>query len=114
MPDPTTGVVTSVGSTGVVTAACAALDVASNGVVYASMTTGGINSLYTMNTSTGAASLLGAIDQVASIQSIAIVAGAAPTISNEEAVTATADTRAGHQPRTLRAAKVRRGPKFCL
>lgn len=40
--------------------------------MYASMTTSGINNLYTMNLSTGAATLLGEIDVVASIQSIAI------------------------------------------
>ena len=51
---------------------CAALDLGGDGVMYASMTTSGINNLYTMNLSTGAATLLGEIDVVASIQSIAI------------------------------------------
>jgi hypothetical protein len=53
-------------------APCARLDVGGDGVTYASMTTSGINHLYTMNLSTGAATLLGEIDVVASIQSIAI------------------------------------------
>ena len=72
MSDPTTGQVATVGSTGVVTAPCAALDVGGDGVMYASMTTSGINHLFTMNLSTGAATLLGEIDVFASIQSIAI------------------------------------------
>ena len=72
MSDPSTGQVATIGPTGVVTAPCAALDVGGDGVMYASMTTSGINNLYTMNLSTGAATLLGEIDVVASIQSIAI------------------------------------------
>lgn len=72
MSDPSTGQVATVGSTGVITAPCAALDVGSDGVMYASMTTSGVNNLYTMNLGTGAATLLGEIDLVASIQSIAI------------------------------------------
>jgi hypothetical protein len=72
MPDPSTGQVTTIGATGVSTAPCAALDVGGDGVMYASMTTSGINHLYTMNLGTGAATLLDEIDVVASIQSIAI------------------------------------------
>jgi Domain of unknown function (DUF4394) len=72
MNDPTSGEVTTVGSTGVSTAPCAALDLGSDGAMYASMTTGGINKLYTMNLATGAATLVGDIDVFASIQSIAI------------------------------------------
>jgi len=72
MSDPSSGQVATVGPTGVTTAPCAALDVGADGVMYASMTTSGINNLYAMNLSTGAATLLGAIDVVASIQSIAI------------------------------------------
>lgn len=70
--DASTGQVTTVGSTGVTTAPCAALDFAADGVWYASMTTSGVNNLYTMNLSTGAATLLGPIDIVSSVQSIAI------------------------------------------
>jgi hypothetical protein len=72
MPNPGTGQVTTVGSTGRSTAPCAALDLGDDGVMYATMTTSGINNLYTMNLSTGAATLVGEIDLVASIQSIAI------------------------------------------
>ncbi len=72
MSDPGTGEVTTVGPTGTSTARCAALDLGGDGVMYATMTTSGINNLYTMNLSTGAATLLGEIDLVASIQSIAI------------------------------------------
>jgi hypothetical protein len=72
MPDPSTGQVTTIGLTGVSTAPCAALDVGGDGVMYASMTTSGINHLYTMNLGSGAATLLGEIDVVASSQNIAI------------------------------------------
>jgi hypothetical protein len=121
MSDPNSGQISTVGSTGVITAACVALDVASDGVVFASMTTSGINSLYTMNVSTGAATLVGAIDQVASIQSIAIVPGATPLVGNAEALAATSylppRARAGserYQAQTLKAGKGTRGPKACL
>jgi hypothetical protein len=72
MGEPSSGQVVTVGPTGVTTAPCAALDLGADGVMYASMTTSGINNLYTMNLSTGTATLLGQIDVVASIQSIAI------------------------------------------
>ncbi len=130
MSDPNSGQLTTVGGTNVVTAPCAALDVASDGVLFASMTTGGINSLYTMNVTTGTASLLGAIDQVASIQSIAIAPGSTPLVSDREAMAVTAlQSRAGltsrlpararagserYQARNLRAAKGKLGPKSCL
>jgi hypothetical protein len=79
MPSASDGQVTSIGSTGVSTLACAALDMGDDGVLYASMTVApnATNELYTMNLSTGAATSLGAIDVVASIQSIAIAPGAA-------------------------------------
>jgi hypothetical protein len=77
MPDASNGQVSTVGSTGVSTAPCAALDLGDDGVLYASMTTSGINHLYTMNLSTGAAASLGEIDVVASIQSIAVAPGGA-------------------------------------
>lgn len=70
--DPASGQVTTVGSTGISTAPCAGLDAGSDGVMYATMTTSGINNLYTMDLSSGAATLVGEIDLVASIQSIAI------------------------------------------
>ncbi len=72
MTDASTGLVPTVGPTGVSTAPCAALDRGGDGVMYATMTTGGINRLYTMNLATGEATTLGDIDVVASIQSIAI------------------------------------------
>ena len=72
MTDPASGQVTTVGSTGVTTAPCAALDFAADGVLYASMTTSGVNNLYTMNLNTGAATSLGPIDIISSVQSIAI------------------------------------------
>jgi hypothetical protein len=72
MPTASDGQVTTVGPTGVTTSPCVALDVADDGVLYASMTINGTNLLYTMNLSSGAATSLGAIDVVASIQSIAI------------------------------------------
>jgi hypothetical protein len=105
MADPSNGQVTSVGSTGVITAACAALEVGANGVVYASMTTGGVNSLYTMNVSTGAATSLGAIPVVPSIQSIAIAPGS-PATGNDEQALAVAGA-----PRAMSGA---RGAKTCF
>lgn len=110
MADPSSGQVTSVGSTGEVTAACAALDVGVNGVIYASMTTGGINSLYTMNVSTGAATLLGAIPVVPSIQSIAIALGSPATGNDEEALTVAGWESRRNEVPALRAA---RGAKAC-
>jgi hypothetical protein len=77
MPTATDGQVTTIGSTEVSTAACAALDMGDDGVLYASMTINQANQLYTMNLSTGTATSLGAIDVVASIQSIAVAPGAA-------------------------------------
>jgi hypothetical protein len=110
MTDPSSGSVTTLGSTGVVTAACAALDVGANGVLYASMTTGGVNSLYTMNVSTGAATLLGAIPVVPSIQSIAVALGS-PTSGNvEEALAVSRLEGRRNEVRALRAA---RGAKTC-
>lgn len=127
MSDPSNGQVTSVGSTGVITAACAALDVGVNGVLYASMTTGGVNSLYTMNVTTGAATSLGAIPVVPSIQSIAIAPGSPASASDEEAlaVAALENRRAGLTSRLpsragggsarneARALRVTRGAKAC-
>ena len=110
MSDPNDGQVTTVGSTGVSTAPCVALDVGANGVVYASMTTspGSVNNLYTMNVSTGAASLLGAIAVVPSIQSIAIAPGS-PTSASEGAALA----RAGSERKEARVLKATTGPKVC-
>ena len=117
MPDPNSGFVTSVGSTGVFTAACAALDVGANGVVYASMTIGGINNLYTMNVSTGAATALGTIDVVPSIQSIAIAPGSPTSASVGEASTLASRlpsrARAGSERSQARALSVTKGPKAC-
>jgi len=107
MSDPNNGGVTTVGSTGVFTAACVALDVGANGVVYASMTIGGVNNLYTMNVSTGAATLLGPISLVPSIQSIAIAPGS-PTSASEEAL-----ARAGSERKEARALRATTGPKAC-
>jgi hypothetical protein len=108
--DPSNGQLTSVGSTGVVTAACAALDVGANGVVYASMTTGGVNSLYTMNVTTGAATSLGAIPVVPSIQSIAI-APDSPTSGNDEEALAVAGLKSHRNE--VRALSATRGAKAC-
>lgn len=106
--DPNNGQLTSVGSTGVVTAACAALDVGANGVVYASMTTSGVNSLYTMNVSTGAATLIGAIPVVPSIQSIAIAPGSPVSASEGETAAITVETR-----RAGLTSRARPGVKAC-
>lgn len=101
--DPNNGFVTTVGSTGVVTAACAALDVGVDGVVYASMTIGGVNTLYTMNVSTGAATLVGAIPVVPSIQSIAIAPGSPASVS----------AGAGSERNEARAPRATTGAKAC-
>jgi hypothetical protein len=110
MADPNNGQVTSVGSTGEVTAACAALDVGVNGVVYASMTTSGDNILYTMNVSTGAATALGGIPVVPSIQSIAIAPGSPATGNDEQALAVAGWESRRNEVRALRAAK---GAKAC-
>jgi hypothetical protein len=121
MSDPTSGQVTTVGSTGVVTAACAALDVGANGVVYASMTTGGVNYLYTMNVTTGAATSLGAIPLVPSIQGIAIAPGSPASGNAQEALAVAVLDRAGLTSRARArserneapAVKATRGAKTC-
>jgi Domain of unknown function (DUF4394) len=110
MSDPSNGQLVSVGSTGVTTAVCAALDAAADGVVYASMTTSGVNNLYTMNVSTGAATLLGTIDVVPSIQSIAIAPGVAATTSDGDASAVAALESRRNEARVPRVAG---GPKAC-
>ena len=119
MSDPNSGQLTSVGSTGVVTLACAALDVGANGVVYASMTItpGAVNNLYTMNVSTGAATALGAINLVPSIQSIAIAPGS-PTSASDGEASALASrlpdrARAGSERSKARALSAMTGAKTC-
>lgn len=77
MPAASDGQVTTIGSTGVSTSPCAALDMGDDGVLYASMTINTANKLYTMNLGTGEATSLGSIPVVASIQSIAVAPGAA-------------------------------------
>ncbi|HEX5575449.1 MAG TPA: DUF4394 domain-containing protein [Gemmatimonadales bacterium] len=79
MPDPTDGQVTTIGATGVSTSPCAALDMGDDGVLYATMTIDQLNQLFTMNLSTGAATGLGEINVVASIQSIAVAPGGSAT-----------------------------------
>jgi hypothetical protein len=83
MPDPANGQVTTIGSTGVSTSACAALDMGDDGVLYATMTVDQTNQLYTMNLGTGAATGLGEINVVASIQSIAVAPGGGPVPAKE-------------------------------
>jgi Domain of unknown function (DUF4394) len=77
MPAASDGQVTTIGSTRVSTAPCAALDMGDDGVLYATMTINGTNQLYTMNLGTGEATSLGAIPAAAPIQSIAVAPGAA-------------------------------------
>jgi len=117
MLDPNNGAVTSLGSTGVFTAACVALDVGANGVVYASMTIGGVNNLYTMNVGTGAATLLGAIPVVPSIQSIAIAPGSptSASVGEASALASRVPSRApvGSERSKARALSATRGVKTC-
>ena len=115
MADPANGQVRTVGSTGVTTAACAAMDVASDGVMYASMTISGINNLYTMNLTTGAATSLGEIDVVVSIQSIAIPPGTAASEDRGAMLSPPGPTaRAAHPMRIQSRAGARTGPaKTC-
>lgn len=60
---PNTGVLFTVGSTGVTSTGAVGLDVAANGTTYATLTspTTGVTSLYTLNLSTGVATLVGAL-----------------------------------------------------
>jgi len=62
-PSPNGGVVTTVGSLGLGTNLNEAIgfDISTGGTAYASITTGGISRLYTVNGTTGAATLVGAI-----------------------------------------------------
>jgi hypothetical protein len=115
MPTATDGQVTTIGSTGVFTAACAALDMGDDGVLYASMFNQA-NQLYTMNLSTGAATSLGAIgDVVSSIQSIAIAPdAAASTAVAPEALAMEASRRASNIARMgMRSAATGGSTKTC-
>jgi len=117
MPTATDGQVTTIGSTGVSTLACAALDMGGDGVLYASMTIAPniTNELYTMNLSTGAATSLGAIDVVSSIQSIAIAPdAAASTAVVPEALAMEASGRASNIARMgMRSAATGGSMKTC-
>ncbi|HVD33832.1 MAG TPA: DUF4394 domain-containing protein [Gemmatimonadales bacterium] len=95
MPAASDGQVTTIGSTGVSTSPCAALDMGDDGVLYATMTINTINQLYTMNLGTGEATSLGSIPVVASIQSIAVAPGAAASTGmDQEALAVEASGRA--------------------
>lgn len=79
---PNTGILFTVGSTGVTTTSATGFDIAPGGTAYATMTspTTGVTSLYTVNLATGAATLVGALSgntaytglavQLASFQSL--------------------------------------------
>jgi hypothetical protein len=97
MPAASDGQVTTIGSTGVSTSPCAALDMGDDGVLYATMTINTINQLYTMNLGTGEATSLGSIPVVASIQSIAVAPGAAASTGvDPEALAMEASGRASN------------------
>lgn len=75
-PGPNGGSITDVGSLGIVLNAgsATALEVTSNGILFAALRTAGTNGLYTINRSTGAATLVGLIGNGAQeIGSLAVV-----------------------------------------
>lgn len=86
---PNTGILFTVGSTGVTTTSAVGFDIAANGTAYATLTnpTNGVTSLYTVNLTTGAATLVGALAgnttfnglavQLASFQSMGLTANQA-------------------------------------
>jgi hypothetical protein len=69
---PSTGVMTTVGPLGVNTVPCAALDIATDGVGWASLADNGVSRLYTIDLSTGAATLVGVIDVDSEVQGLAL------------------------------------------
>ncbi len=73
-PSPNAGGVTTIGALGVNTSSQAGLDISSGGAVYASLTSGGSSSLYTVNLGSGAATLLGGIGG-APLRDIALATG---------------------------------------
>jgi hypothetical protein len=79
MPDPRMGRSRQSASPGVSTSPCAALDMGDAGILCATMTIGQLNQLFIMNLTTGAATGLGEINVVASIQSIAVAPGGSAT-----------------------------------
>jgi hypothetical protein len=60
-PTPNGGVLTTVGALGVAVSGPAGFDISPQGIAYASLTVSGTTSLFTINLSTGAATLVGAI-----------------------------------------------------
>lgn len=71
---PNTGILFTVGSTGVTTTGAVGFDIAQNGTAYATMTnpTTGVTSLYTVNLTTGAATLVGALAGNATATGLAV------------------------------------------
>jgi hypothetical protein len=73
LPNPNNGLLTTIGLLGVNTVPCASLDIdASDGIAYATLADGGISRLYTLNLTTGGATLVGTIDVDSEVQGIAI------------------------------------------
>lgn len=85
-PSPNGGAVTVIGSLGVPTTADASLDVAANGnVAYATLTANSASQLYTVNLSTGAATLVGSIGSSATaLRDIAVQSRVVPLYATDE------------------------------
>jgi len=71
---PNSGILNTVGSLGVNTSGLAGFDIAAGSMVFASLTVGGVVRLFTINLSTGAATLVGSIGTgTTAIRDIAVV-----------------------------------------
>ena len=73
LANPNSGILTTVGPLGVNTVPCASMDIdASDGTAYVTLAEGGITRLYSINLTTGGATLIGLIDVDSEVQGIAI------------------------------------------
>ena len=80
-PSPNLGAITSVGPLGVDTADVVGFDIGANNSAYASLVVAGVTQLYTINLTTGAATLVGAIGSGAiSVTGLAVLSPVAVTL----------------------------------
>lgn len=97
---PNTGILFTVGSTGVTTTGAVGFDIAPNGTAYATLTdpATGVTSLYTVNLATGAATLVGAVTGSTTYSGLAVQPASFQsmgTTANQAAVGAVLDNFTG-------------------
>ena len=73
LPDPSNGLITTVGALGATATLCAALDIARDGTAYAVLTHTDGSKLFTVDLGTGTATLIGTIDINTPVQGVAVL-----------------------------------------